>query len=69
MCCVAHPKRTHPPYIGEACVLKAGPGAIRALKQILAWRGKPRVIRCDNGPEHISATIQAWSKQWGIAFE
>lgn len=42
---------------------------IRALKQIIAWRGKPRVIRCDNGPENISATIQAWAKQWGIEFQ
>ena len=42
---------------------------IRALKQIIAWRGKPRVIRCDNGPENISATIQNWAKQWGIEFE
>lgn len=31
---------------------------IRALRQIIAWRGKPQVIRCDNGPEYISATIQ-----------
>ena len=23
---------------------------IRALTQIIAWRGKPQVIRCDNGP-------------------
>jgi putative transposase len=27
------------------------------------------VIRCDNGPENISATIQRWAKQWGIEFE
>ena len=24
---------------------------IRAMRQILTWRGKPRVIRCDNDPE------------------
>ena len=28
---------------------------IRELKQIISWRGKPQVIRCDNGPEYISA--------------
>jgi putative transposase len=32
---------------------------IRELKQIISWRGKPEVIRCDNGPEYISAAIQA----------
>jgi putative transposase len=42
---------------------------IRALKQIIAWRGKPQVIRCDNGPEYISATIQSWAKAWGIKLE
>jgi hypothetical protein len=24
---------------------------IRELKQIISWRGKPEVIRCDNGPD------------------
>jgi putative transposase len=28
---------------------------IRELKQIISWRGKPEVIRCDNGHEYISA--------------
>lgn len=42
---------------------------IRALKQIIAWRGKPQVIRCDNGPENISGTIQNWAKEWGIRLE
>jgi putative transposase len=43
--------------------------AIRALKQIIPWRGKPEVIRCDNGPENISGTVQNWAKEWGIRFE
>lgn len=30
---------------------------IRTLAQIMAWRGMPQVIRCDNGPEYISATL------------
>mgnify|MGYP000132494541 CR=1 FL=1 len=34
---------------------------IRALYQITAWRGKSKVIRCDSGPEYISATIQRWA--------
>jgi putative transposase len=28
-------------------------------KSIIEWRGKPRAIRCDNGPEYISGTLQA----------
>ena len=27
---------------------------IRALDQIIEWRGQPSAIRCDNGPEYIS---------------
>jgi putative transposase len=38
-------------------------------KQIIAWRGRPQVIRCDNGPENISSNIQRWAQQWGIRFE
>ena len=41
---------------------------IRALKQIIEWRGRPLVIRCDNGPENISGVIQNWAEQAGIAF-
>jgi len=25
---------------------------VRSLEQIIEWRGKPRAIRCDNGPEY-----------------
>ena len=42
---------------------------IRELKQIIAWRGKPEVIRCDNGPQYISAAIQTWAQEWGIRLE
>ena len=42
---------------------------IRALEQIIAWRGKPQVIRCDNGPEYISGTIQRWAREKGIELE
>jgi putative transposase len=30
---------------------------IRSLNQIIEWRGKPKTIRCDNGPEYISSTL------------
>jgi putative transposase len=42
---------------------------IRALKQIISWRGKPQVFRCDNDPENISGAIQNWAKEWGIRLE
>ena len=42
---------------------------IRALEQIIEWRGKPLAIRCDNGPENISGTIQRWAEQVGIDFQ
>ena len=34
---------------------------IEVLDQILKWRGKPRYIRCDNGPEFISKQLKAWA--------
>ena len=36
---------------------------IRALDQVIEWRGKPLSIRCDNGPEYISSTIIAWAEK------
>ena len=34
---------------------------IRALEQVIEWRGKPAAIRCDNGPELISGSLIAWA--------
>jgi len=34
---------------------------IRALNQIIEWRGKPKQIRWDNGPEYISKLPEDWS--------
>ncbi len=42
---------------------------IRALEQIIEWRGKPRAIRCDNGPEYISGVLLTWAEQQGIRIE
>jgi putative transposase len=39
---------------------------IRALEQIIEWRGQPNVIRCDNGPEYISGALNQWAQQRGI---
>ncbi|XLU02359.1 Integrase core domain protein [Aeromonas rivipollensis] len=34
---------------------------------MIAWRGKPAAIRCDNGPEYISEELKHWAKQHHIA--
>ena len=36
---------------------------IRALDQIIEWRGKPDAIRSDNGPEYIGHKLAEWSKK------
>ena len=41
----------------------------RELEQIIEWRGKPRVIRCDNGPEYISGAMLSWAERQGIRIE
>lgn len=42
---------------------------ILSLEQIMAWRGKPAVLRCDNGPEYVSAALQGWASRRGICIE
>lgn len=42
---------------------------IRALEQIIEWRGKPLAIRCDNGPENVSGVIQTWACRLGISLQ
>ncbi|RKP43454.1 transposase [Trinickia fusca] len=42
---------------------------IRALRQIIGWRGRPQAIRCDNGPEYLSAAITEWGRQYGIRLD
>lgn len=39
---------------------------VRALDQIIEWRGKPMGIRVDNGPENISGKLQTWAAKRGI---
>ena len=40
---------------------------VRALNQVIEWRGKPQSIRSDNGPEYISNTLKIWSEQQGVS--
>ena len=42
---------------------------IRALDRIIEWRGKPQVIRCDNGPEYISNATAEWAEKRSIRIE
>ena len=41
----------------------------RTLEQVIEWRGKPGVLRCDNGPEYISAALMAWAQRRDIRIE
>ena len=36
---------------------------IRALEQVIEWRGKPAALRCDNGPEYISGEMISWANR------
>jgi putative transposase len=42
---------------------------IRSLDRIIEWRGRPQAIRCDNGPEYISAVTLAWAARRGIRID
>jgi putative transposase len=35
----------------------------RSLEQIIEWRGKPAMLRCDNGPEYISEVLSTWARE------
>lgn len=39
---------------------------VRALDQVIEWRGKPATIRSDNGPEYIGRTMTEWAAKKGI---
>ena len=39
---------------------------IRVLNQIIEWRGKPKAVRCDNGPEYVSHDLAKWAEKHGI---
>lgn len=42
---------------------------IRALDQIIEWRGKPKRLRCDNGPEFISHNLEVTRTVSGLAIK
>jgi putative transposase len=39
----------------------------RILEMLLLWRGQPKQIRMDNGPELISHRLENWARDHGIA--
>ena len=45
----------------EVSFLLPSERVIRALDQIIAWRGKPSIIHADNGPELVSARLMEWA--------
>ena len=42
---------------------------VRVLEQITDWRGLPKRIRVDNGPEFISSKLALWCKEKGITLQ
>ena len=42
---------------------------IRTLNRIIEWRGKPCVIRCDNGPEYVSVSVLNWANENDIKIQ
>ena len=42
---------------------------IRALDQIIEWRGQPDTIRCDNGPEYVSDLLEKWARKLRVHLE
>lgn len=42
---------------------------IRTLEQVIEWRGKPRAIRVDNGPEFTSTDFALWSANNNICIQ
>jgi putative transposase len=61
-------------YKREGLALEAGFSlptirVIRVLDNLLEWRDKPKVFRCDNGPEFISHEFTRWAKKKDIQIE
>jgi putative transposase len=42
---------------------------IRILESVIAWRGKPTVIRTDNGPGFTSKDFEWWCKEHNIEIQ
>ena len=42
---------------------------IRVLERIACWRGYPKKMRMDNGPEFISGALASWAQEHAIELE
>jgi putative transposase len=42
---------------------------VRTLEQVVEWRGVPKRIRVDNGPEFVSSRLGLWCEQKGIVLQ
>ena len=42
---------------------------VRSLNQIIEWRGKPKAIRVDNGPEYVSGKLMEWAEKRNVRLE
>jgi putative transposase len=40
---------------------------VRVLEQVTAWRGLPKAIRLDNGPELVADRFVQWCEERGVA--
>ena len=45
------------------------PRVIRVLERAIAWRGYPKKLRMDNGPEFISTALAEWAEIHAIQLE
>lgn len=44
-----------------------GPRVVALLDQLVAIHGAPHAVRCDNGPELVSAALEDWAARRGVA--
>ena len=44
-----------------------GGRVVRTLGRLVAWRGRPKAIRVDNGPEYLSQVFRDWCRENDVA--
>lgn len=42
---------------------------MRALDQVIEWKGRPRAIRSDNGPEYVGKALTEWAQKNGVRLD